>query len=169
MKSLSSPRAPSTIRWVCVPGGPLPQHRLAHPPQKKRLEQRLVALMEQQVAMVLAIGGQGRIGRPVPAPPGPAPPAERPRNSRASVPGPDATSAPGPARWLPPRSATSCAVADFARSTSIRGEQLVDVPQEPRIGRPRGEVEIAENILGGFPGFGAQSIKIHQHYSPDAS
>ena len=44
-----------------VPRPALPQHRLAHPADEERLKQPLVGLVEQQVAVELAIGRQGGV------------------------------------------------------------------------------------------------------------
>jgi len=41
------------------------------------------------------------------------------------------------------------------------GEEAVDGPQELRVRRPRGEIEIPDGILQGFAGFAVQSIQIH--------
>ena len=41
-----------------VPGATLPQYSFAHPAQEEGLKQRLCGLVKQQIALMLAIGGQ---------------------------------------------------------------------------------------------------------------
>ena len=41
-----------------LPGPPFGEHRLESPADEQRLEERLLGLVEQQVAMVAAIGGE---------------------------------------------------------------------------------------------------------------
>ena len=49
------------MRSRLVPRPPLPQHGFAHPADEKRLKERFVGLVEQQIAMELAVGGQGGV------------------------------------------------------------------------------------------------------------
>ena len=133
-----------------VPRPALLQHGLAHPADEERLEQRLFGLVEQQIAVELAVGGQGGVeDQPqhglglLDLAEGVGRAADRlqlgAQHSPEGLPG-----------RLPPR---PCGLDP--------AEQVVEVLQEPGVRRARGEVQIAEDVLGERRGVVAQLRVVH--------
>ena len=121
-----------------IPRPALLEHRLAHPANEERLKQAGFGLMEQQIAVELAIGRQRGVEhqsqdglRLLDLPEGVGRAADGLQLAAQGL-------VNGPPRRSP--------VSLFCRQ---RAKQLVDVFQEPGVRRAGGEVQIAEDFLGG--------------------
>ena len=136
-----------------VPRAPLGQDGLTHPPKEERLEKRLVALMKQQVAMLLPITGQHDL-------------EDQPQDRfgllhvterLALVLKSSQTGLQYPAEALP----------DGLRGVRLdRGElteQAVDGPQETRVRGPGREVQVSEGLPHPPLSIGTQLIQVHRH------
>ena len=121
-----------------LPRPALLQHGLAHPADEERLEQRLVGLVEQQIAVELAIGRQGGVEHQPQHGLGLLDLAEGVGRAADRLQLGAQQLVRGPARPAPRR----------RRRRLDPAEQLVEVLQEPGVRRARGEVQVAEDVLG---------------------
>ena len=118
-----------------VPRPALLQHGLAHPADEERLEQRFVGLVEQQVAVELAIGRQGGV-------------EDQPQHGLGLL---DLAEGVGRAADRLQLGAQHISEGPPGRFPWRRAgldpaEQLVQVFEEPGVRRARREVQIAEDF-----------------------
>ena len=131
-----------------VPGPALGQHGLADPADEERLEQRLVGLVEQQVAMVPAIGGQDFVEDQPQHGLGLIDLAKGVGSRREAASTLGRITAPGRARWARAGDARLGAVAARRRNeSSDQPEQGVEIRQEPGVLRPGGEIQVSDDFL----------------------